>query len=498
MRVLLLNPNFTIKVESRHDFSFFPPLGLAIMAALLEKSGHEVEVIDLNLKILRGQVAEKDTADGFLRYGFSDEEIKALISKKRPDAVGVSSIFTPFYRDALRVCRLVKEVNPATPTILGGAHSSMEYQNAIQEEAVDFVIRGEGEKPFTTLMERLARGESWAGAPGVVGKIAGEVIDGGMGEQVKNLDELPYPAYQKLNMAFYSSRKDRNFAFSMRFPIGHMITSRGCPYVCVFCSTRNFFPNYRAHSAERVVEEIEFLIREYGVREIHFHDDAFLIVRKRVEKICQLIIEKKLNIKWQISQGVNLNLVDEGLLALMNRSGMYRMGLPIESGSEEILELIRKRAKLDHARKVITAANKLGIFTHANFIIGFPFETEKHVAETHAFASTCGVDFLKMLLCQPLAGAELYEVYKREGLLDEIRHSSTYTSTEYGSNHFSPAQLNLRRKQILRDFRRETFKRVISPRRFRSSIWPKVRNLESAAYVLRLTVRMALEKVARP
>ncbi|MGZ3693108.1 MAG: B12-binding domain-containing radical SAM protein [Bdellovibrionota bacterium] len=497
MRVLLLNPNFTIKVESRDDFSFFPPLGLAIMAALLEKAGHEVEVIDLNLKLVRGQVAEAPESPGFLRYGYSDAETKALIEERAPDLVGVSSIFTPFYRDALRVCNLVKEVNPKIHTVMGGAHSSMESAKVIPEPAVDFVIRGEGEQPFAALVAKLAEGASWENIKGIVGKENGVVRDGGMGEQIKTLDDLPYPAYHKLNMGFYSSRKDKNFAFSMRFPIGHMITSRGCPYVCVFCSTRNFFPNYRAHSAERVIEEIEFLIRDYGVREIHFHDDAFLIIRKRVEKICNLMIEKKLNIKWQISQGVNLNLVDEELLALMHKSGMYRMGLPIESGSEEILELIRKKANLNHARKVITAANRLGIFTHANFIIGFPFETEKQMAETHAFAAKCGVDFLKMLLCQPLAGAELYEVYRREGLLDEIRHSSTYTSTEYGTSHFSAEQLNERRKQILRDFHRETFKRVISPRRFRSSIWPKVKTFESAAYVLRLSVRLAIGRMRR-
>jgi radical SAM superfamily enzyme YgiQ (UPF0313 family) len=276
----------------------------------------------------------------------------------------------------------------------------------------------------------------------------------------------------------------------MRFPIGHMITSRGCPYTCVFCSTRNFFPNYRVNSAGRVIQEIEFLIKEYGVNEIHFHDDAYLIQRKRVEAISNLLIEKKLNIKWQISQGVNLNLVDEKLLEIMQKSGMYRMGLPIESGSPRTLELIRKRVKLDHAQKLIAAANRLGIFTHANFIIGFPFETEKELAETHSFAANSGVDFLKMLICQPLAGSELFETYKKEGLLDEIRHSSTYTSTDYSTANFTADELNRRRKEIIQSYQIARIKRILRPRSFVSSVLPKIQNPERMAYAVRIAFRM--------
>lgn len=496
LKILLLNPNFTIKYESRNDFSFFPPLGLGYLAALLEPKGHTVAIRDLNLKFgRRGEVVSQPIAGGAIRYGMDEEETRNLIAEFAPDLVGVSSIFTPFYLDALRVCRLVKEVNPKIPTVIGGAHASMEYKSVIVDPAVDFVIRGEAEIPFTKLIERMSAGERWEDIPGVVWKEGETVRDGGMGEQVANLDTLPFPAYHLLDMPFYTSRKDKNFAYSMRFPIGHMITSRGCPYTCVFCSTRNFFPNYRVNSAERVLSEIDFLVKEYKVREIHFHDDAFLIQRKRVEAICNLLLERKLDLKWQISQGVNLNLVDEKLLELMHRSGMYRMGLPIESGSVRTLELIRKRVKLDHAQKVIAAANRLGVFTHANFIIGFPFETEADIRETHEFAAKSGVDFLKMLICQPLAGSELYETYKREGLLDEIRHSSTYTSTDYSTGHFSAAELNRLRREILRSYHIERVKRVLNPISFARTVLPKVKDAESFVYALRLGYRMSLGKI---
>lgn len=487
MRILLANPNYTIKKESRDDFSFFPPLGLGYLAALLEKNGHEVIIQDYNLSFVGEQVKENFLDPQTIRYGATDEEIRESIRAFKPDLVGISSIFTPFYRDAARIAALVKELNPKILTVLGGAHSSMEYEKVIQDPCVDMVIRGEAEIPFTELVNRLSRGES-RDFPGVVWKRDdGSVSDNGMGEQVKNLDDLPLPAYHMLNMPFYTSRKDKNFAYSMRFPIGHMITSRGCPYTCVFCSTRNFFPNYRVNSPQRVIEEIEFLIKTYGVREIHFHDDAFLIQRKRVVEICRLLKEKKLNITWQISQGVNLNLVDEELLKIMHESGMYRMGLPIESGSENTLTLIRKRVKLDHAKNIIAAANKLGIFTHANFIIGFPFETREEVQKTYDFASSCGVDVLKMLICQPLAGSELYNVYKKEGLLDEIRHSSTYTSTDYNTSHFTADQLNQIRRKILIAFYWNQICRILFPRSFFKTIFPKLRTRETFFYVMRLT-----------
>lgn len=489
MKILLLNPNITLKRESRGEFSFFPPLGLACLAALLRPKGHTVRIVDLNLKRHGQRVAEVRLPDGNTRYGYPDEELDEIVAAFRPDVVGVSSIFTPFYRDAIRVAQRARVAAPSSLIVMGGAHVSMSWEEAIKEEGVDVVIRGEGELPFAGMIEALAANpeRDLKGLRGVVWKDAtGTVHDGGMGQQVDNLDELPIPALDLLEMDFYCNLRDLNFAYCKRYPIGHLITSRGCPYACTFCSTRNFFPNYRANSPERVIAEIRFLKENYGVREIHFHDDAFLIQRKRVARICELLISEKLDVTWQISQGVNINLLTPELLSLMKRSGMYRLGLPIESGSERTLESIKKPANLEHARKMIAAANEVGLFTHANFIIGFPDETADDIQKTYDFAVSCGVDFLKILVCQPLAGAPLYEEYRRDGLLEEVKHSSTYTSTDYRTKHFTADDLNRLRKDILRGFQIQRFRRVLSPTGFRKTVWPKLNGRDSLLYFARI------------
>jgi radical SAM superfamily enzyme YgiQ (UPF0313 family) len=279
--------------------------------------------------------------------------------------------------------------------------------------------------------------------------------------------------------------------YAKRRPIGFLISSRGCPYNCIFCSTTKIWKRWRPRSPGRVVDEIELLVNEYGVREIAFQDDSFLVDPDRVREICAEVERRNIDIAWTVPPGLTVNRLNEDLLRAMKASGFYRACFPIESGDPEMLEWIRKPIDLDQVRESIDACNRLGIWTYGNFIIGFPEQTPESVERTAEFAVNCGLDMISVYVAQPYAGSDLYDIYKDMGALDDpTTAGSTVFNTKYDTKYFKAAELRTKRDEIYRRFMKRRLRRLLTPRGF-TDVLRKVNTPENLAYAMRVAGTLA-------
>lgn len=462
----------------------YPPLGLAYIAAVLEREGVDVQILDafsegIHLVNLQG---------GYYRIGLSDDEIKERLRSFNPDVVGVSYNFTNFFDEDLQLPRLVKETIPQAIVVLGGAHVTMDYEPSISNPNVDVIVRGEGEYTLTELVERIKRKQDYFDVPGTVVKKNGKVVGNPLREPIPDLDALPMPAYHLLRMDIYlKDQRKYIFPFAKREPIAFMIGSRGCHFNCIFCSTSKVFRKFRSRSAEKIIEEIEFLKKEYGVKEIAFQDDCFLGDIGNVKKLCQLLISRKTSVFWTVPPGLPIWLADKKLLKLMRDSGCYRVCFPIESGCEKTLKFIRKPVHLKKAKETVDEANKLGLWTYGNLIIGFPNETKEEMDESIQYFMNLNLDMVSIYICQPYAGSDLYSVYVNDGLLPKGLQLGSYLfNTQYDTLHFTARQLNQIRSQTLSRFMKKRLFSLLTPRGFYLHMLRKIRSLDDVLYLLRI------------
>jgi len=485
-KTLLLQSPITLKESDVASFGLFPPLGLAYLAAALLREGFQVEICDL---LAEGAERRERVGEGRVRLGLPDAEVEQLLRDKAPDIVGIANCFSSFSDDAVRLARLVRGCLPDALVVMGGAHASVEFAPLLATGVVDAAVVGEGEETFADVVRAIAGGrpEAARGVAGTVWRIGDEVRENAFRAPPADLDALPFPAWPLLPMERYIWQRKANFAAAMRWPIGHMITSRGCLYNCLFCSVRRRFRKFRVRSAANVLAEMELLMRDYGIREFHFHDDCFLARPERVRELCQAILDRKLDIRWQVSQGINSDRLDDDLLELMARSGMYRVGFPIESACRETLRFIRKPVKPERVRQLIEKCNRLGIYVFGCFMIGFPEETRDQIEETLEFAVRSGLDYAKVSAVQPIPGSELFSVFERLGLLaGGLRQGSTYFHTEYDTVHLSAADLNALRARAMRRFAVRRITRMLSQGGLRRFLLPKLRSREQVGYFLRM------------
>lgn len=484
MRILLIKSYLTINSEDVDTYGFFPPLGLAYIASIVEQKGFAVKIIDCQLG---GKQKWKNGLD-IVRIGMSDNQISEEIKKFSPQVIGISSNFTSFANDSINIAKLAKNICPDAILVMGGAHATVAYQDILQEGCVDIVVRGDGEIAFLDLVEKIRNKEHYINLKSIVMLDKdSKIISNPTREPIMDLDELPFPAYHLLNMDKYINQRDKNFAFYMKYPVGFIMSSRGCPYNCIFCSTSKFFKKYRERSAKNVVDEMEFLVKNYGIKEIHFFDDSFNANKRRAEMICKEIINRKLKISWEVGQGMNIRNIDKQLLHLMIKSGLYRIGFSIESGSNETLKYIRKSIDLEQSLEVIKECNKLGVYTHGNFVIGFPHETKEEIKKTINYTMKSNLDFINLTICQPLAGADLYDSYKEAGLLNgKPKSSSHYLHTLYDTKYLTADELNRLRKKTVREFLIRKIIYSFTPRGFKLIIFPKLTSVNKVVYFIKI------------
>ncbi len=365
MKVQLFFPPGGYFAERWSKGSSMPPLGLLYVASVLEKEGIEVRVIPADV------------------LGLRNREIKKEILDFKPDIIGVTSTTENRFQ-SFSLVKLAKRTYPSALTVLGGPHASMAAEDTLLHlPELDVVVRGEGEMTMLEICRKLMDEKNIEGLNNVQGislKLHGEVKTNPPRLPLKDLDSLPYPAFHLVPFEKY------NFVFEVpeegKLPAVNMITSRGCPFNCNFCATPvNWGRTVRMRSAQNVIEEIEFLIRRYGVRVIFFFDDTFNANKRRVEEICDLILERNLKIFWKCD--VRMDLIDRALLEKMKKAGLFHLSFGLEAGSERIRnEIIKKWVDLEDFHRLVRWCLELRIIPNAFFIFSHPTETWEEAQET--------------------------------------------------------------------------------------------------------------------
>ncbi|MCX5703136.1 MAG: radical SAM protein [Candidatus Omnitrophica bacterium] len=234
---------------------------------------------------------------------------------------------------------------------------------------------------------------------------------------IENLDSLPYPDWKQINPAGY--KKAPHGGLVKTFPVAPIISTRGSPFECTFCSSPFLWDRtIRFRSPENIVGEIEYLIDEFKVREIHFEDDNLTLKREHIEGVCNIILKRNIKINWATPNGVRADTLDWNLLRLMKESGCYSLAFGIESGNQEILNRAKKKTNLETIEKTVRLAKKLGIITQGFFIFGLPGETEKTIQETIDFAKRLPLDKAQFLILDILPGSQLWDGLRRDRVVN--------------------------------------------------------------------------------
>ncbi len=480
---LLVNPPYTL-YGGAWDIQADEPLGLLSLAAFLRQRGHGVRIFDA----LRN-IPYVECGHGFFKSGLSDEalrqELSALPAAERPDVVGITSMFTMHARGVHDAAAVVKQVWPGVLVTVGGSHASALPEWIMADKNIDLVVVGEGEETLLEILERRA-----AGRP--INDIAGTVVRGPDGQIIRNperpfiadLDSLPEMARDMLDMSVYMNEVYRN-RVAMAPPRLNVITSRGCPCRCVFCSIHSIWRNsYRARGALAVVDEIEKLVKTYGIREITFLDDNLTLKHDRMMEICNELIRRRLDLHWCTPNGVAIWTLDDELVDKMAASGCYKVTFGIDTGCPRTQQFINKtQIKLDQCDHVIRRCNRAGMWTHASFILGFPFETKAEVEQTIQYAVDSDLDFAAFFVATPFPGTPLFDIYRQEGLMPdlgdsiELKFYGHQSAVFCDTKHFKKAELQAVLHQAHSRFYRSRVRKFLNPMRSLRRIkgWPELR-----------------------
>jgi len=380
MDVLLIYPHTS--TSSIEEGIKIPPLGLAYIAATLEAQGYNVGILDMN-------------AQPQLSAGFSN-----ILIEQQPRIVGITCL-TPFYSTVLSLAKTAKECLDTT-VIIGGAHATALPEEMLDGDDIDYVVLGEGEAIMSELAQSLLRNDGKVEqVRGIAFKKDGMLHHTGQHEYIQNLDELPFPARHLLPLEKYTSPQYK------KANVTSIITSRGCPYSCIFCDYRFLMgPKFRRRSPENVVMEIEECLEKFDVTHFSFRDSTFTFGDSWIAAFCQAIKQRKLDISWDCNGRVNL--VTENMLFAMKEAGCNMISYGIESGDQQILDFANKSLTVEQSLNAVTMTRKMGIETLCYFILGLPGENYQTINNTIAFARKLNPDYAQFSLATPFPGTPLY------------------------------------------------------------------------------------------
>ena len=432
MRVCLINPP-RIQPKAWGKPNVFPPIILASVAAVLEKK-HSVCIIDAPTEGWKNLVEMDETK---YRVGLSAQTIAERVGKWNPGAVVVEIPFSGWSKTAFEVVSAVKSVNSKIVVVLMGQHPSARPEACLSEPNVDFVVIGEPENTVFELVDALESNEKdFSVIDGLGFRRNGKPVLTGKRAIIEDLDSLPFPARHLLpTKIYYEAVKGTPLRGEICKPWTAMITSRGCPYNCVFCSNCIVWgKKWRARSPKNVVDEIEHLVKAYGIKQIDFSDDNMTLDKKRMADICDLIVERGLHVEWFTPNGVRADMLDEPLLRKMKMAGCKKIRIAPESGVQRVVyEVIGKNLDLKSVEQAVVACKKVGIKVGCFFVIGLIGETKEDIEETIRFAyklKRMGADSFIFSIAMPLYGTAFYEQAKQGGFLREGFCDYTLAATE--------------------------------------------------------------------
>ncbi len=392
--ITLVNPSFGVYVSHPS-----PPLGIAYLKAALEQNGIRAELVD-------------ETAG-----------MSASPNKIDTEWVGIS-IFTPTAKQAYEMADRYRA--SGKKVVIGGPHASILPKEALKH--ADKVVVGEAEK---SIMEVFSSRK--------------KIIENPL---IKDINSIPFPNWHGLPLNKYT-------APTRKRPYLKIMTSRGCPWNCVYCFKGIFGRTYRMRSPKNVVDEIVHLQQEYNCKEIAFIDDNFSQNRARTLEICREIIQRKIKIDWTCPNGVRVDTLDLSLLKLMKKAGCYQLSFGIESGNQEVLNKVGKGIKLGQVENAVKWAKLAGIETIGFFMIGLPNDTEETMQQTIDFAKSLPLDLVQFTITVPYPGTELYSMVKKQGsfLVDDWSAFGSYSGKAY-------YELGAMKKELVEKMYKKAYKEI--------------------------------------
>lgn len=406
MRILFIVPPINVSerygIKVKMNRGYLPPLGLLQVAAVLEKE-HEVKVIDLCVLNMPKYILEKK------------------IREFNPDMIGFTAL-TVTSQKAFEIARFARKISSAK-IIFGGPHVTVFPEKTIKEqEQIDIVVEGEGEETILELADAIKNKKNFRKIKGICFRNKGKIIRTPAREYIKNLDMLPFPAYHLVNIKNYIPLPNQY----KRLPAINIVTGRGCPWgKCTYCFESARLGYFRRISPERTIELIKKLRKDYGIKEISFWDDIFVIGEKWMEDFCNLIRKEKIDLTW--SCYARVDMVTPKILKKMKEAGCWNIFYGIESGNQELLDRIKKGITLKQAEDAVRWTREAGIESRGALMFALPGETPEQAEKTIKFAIKLDLDYVQFAYTTPFYGTELFEQCLKEGRLDtDFKKWSTF------------------------------------------------------------------------
>jgi anaerobic magnesium-protoporphyrin IX monomethyl ester cyclase len=390
MRVLLASPESALWNERKHI-----PLGLGYLAAVLRDKGHSVDIYDAAVEV---------------------ESLETVVRRGSYELLGISAV-TPLIVEAWEMAREGKRLGMTT--VLGGPHLTLLPEESVGPDhpEVDYVIQGEAEESVLEFVDALEGRRAMETVHGLYWQHGGELRINAPARLVPDLDAIPYPAHDLYKIARYANLQPLTDGLDRRARAYTIMTSRGCPYKCTYCSKPITGNTWRPRSVENVVGEWRWLVRDLRASEIGLTDDIWNLKLDRAKDLCRALIAEGLNtVPWVTVHGMKVNHTDAELFRLMKEAGCKRVGFGVESGDQHILrDVVRKSQSFDMVRNAFRWARDAGLETMGFFIYGMPEETEETMEKTTELALELDPDLANFMLATPYPGTEMYDLIRQYG-----------------------------------------------------------------------------------
>lgn len=462
MRILLINPTIP---RTYYNREFYPPLSLLYLAAVIGKNGDEPKILDFKTF----NSVKSSNLDNLYENNLIDS-----IFDFKPELIGIGCLYSGEFPDVLKLSYIIKNRFNNIPIVIGGIHPTIyPYKILYNCPTIDYIIIGEGEKSIIELINLIKnKDNNFENIDGFAYRKNGNVFVNPKTKFIENLDSIPFPAYDKINLEDYfvdtsNWHNPKNLPIDTSIPI---ITSRSCPNRCNFCSMYQVMgTKWRARSPKNVVDEIEHLYSRYNRRHFSFMDDNLTFKKSHILEICNQIIKRKLNIQFETPNGIATRTLDEDVLDAMVTAGLVRISLAIESGSDFIRNQIMKK-NLDREKifEIVRLTKKYKhLYVKAFFIIGMPEETHETLDDTYNMIKEINVDRIYLQNAIPFPGTQVFEQALRDKLLIDINTEDFYKSdvlyiTNYQRIFIKPYNLELK---DLQNFRKKCEELMIKVKR---------------------------------
>ncbi len=482
-RILLIYPPVTIYGAGKINPHI--PLGLLYIATYLKRRDYQVKIVDAIAENSKARLVDKNLS----KVGLGNSKIFKYIDKFKPDLIGISVMYSAFEDDGIRLANKIKLRYPKTPIVLGGSAISVKPITLLKEnKRIEYAIKGEGELSMIQLIEALGNKSEFTKVSGLAWRKNNKIVLNDI-RFIKNLDDIEHPDYSLLKLNKYFEYSD---PFAMRKRVFPLVTSRGCPNHCVYCSIHSVYNHrWRGRSPEDVIKEIKELVNNYQMNSFVIQDDSVSVDLDRLKRICKLMIKNNLYLKWTTPNGIAHWTLDKPALKLMKKSGCYRITFGIESGNQEIRRWVGKPYDLGQAKKLIKYANQIGMWTLTTNIIGFPYESRSQIEDTIKYAIDSDVDFAFFFRLSPRPGTPVYKVFEKEGWLPKNKKYMLSEDISCRTRYFNKGELLEIQAYAYRQFLKRRLLDFLNPKR----ILLKINSLEDLLYVIKLGfygTRMAL------